>query len=157
MARKPDIQYVGQFYVYGSEARQAELKPTPKKTNTTLPKFLRREQVKIYLDPVALAGLVVAVAMTILMAVSAVQYVNAFREYEAMERTVVLLQDKNARLNHNYRTEMDLEYVESTALALGMVPAEDVQSLTIKVTVPEPEPEPTVWDDIRWFFEGLFA
>ena len=159
MARKPDIQYVGQFYVHGSEARQPELKPTPHRSKTTLPKFLRKQQVEVQVDPVALASILVAAVMLILMVVSTLQYVSSVREYDAMAEHLRTLQDQNARLNHDYYTsdDYDLEYIQSTALALGMVPAEQVQTITIDVTVPEPEPEPTVWDDIRWFFAGLFA
>ena len=28
--------------------------------------------------------------------------------------------------------------------------------MTITVTVPQREPEPTFWDDVVWFFQGLF-
>ena len=36
MERKPEIQYVGQFYVYGSEARQLEEKKR-RQAKTSLP------------------------------------------------------------------------------------------------------------------------
>ena len=159
MARKPDIQYVGQFYTHGSEARQPALKPQLKPAALKAPKFLRQEKVEVQVDPVALASTVVAVAMLILMVVSCFQYVGAVRAYEEMESYVVELQDTNARLNHDYYTSehFDLEYVEKTALALGMVPAEQVQTVQIQVAVPQPEAEPTFWDDVRWFVEGLFA
>ena len=34
MAAKPEIQYVGQFYIYGSEAKKLEPKRQEKKKNT---------------------------------------------------------------------------------------------------------------------------
>ena len=37
MVRKPDIQYVTQFYSYGSEAKVLELKPKTQKKKFTLP------------------------------------------------------------------------------------------------------------------------
>ena len=36
MVQKPDIQYVTQFYSYGSEAKVLELKPEKKKKNIVL-------------------------------------------------------------------------------------------------------------------------
>ncbi len=157
MARKPDIQYVGQFYTYGSEARQPAPQAAPEEKTSRLPKFLRQEKIKVYVDPVALCGLVVAVAMLVLMAVSARMVSQAYEEYQVMESYVLELQDSNARLNHEYHNGYDLDYVEQTALALGMVPIDTVQTFRIESTLPEPEPEPTLWEDIQWFFEGLFA
>ena len=37
MVQKPKIQYVGQFYVHGSEARKLELQQEKKKAKTSLP------------------------------------------------------------------------------------------------------------------------
>lgn len=159
MARKPDIQYVGQFYVPGSEAHQPELKPIFQPSRIKAPKFLRKEKVEILVDPVALASTVVAVALLILMVVNIFQYVGAVRAYEEMQDYMVELRDDNARLNHDYRTsgDYDLEYVEKTALALGFVPADQAEVVQIDVSVPQPEAEPTFWDDVKWFFDGLFA
>ena len=38
-----------------------------------------------------------------------------------------------------------------------MVPVEEVPSRTITVTLSQPKPERTLWDDIVWFFGGLFG
>ncbi len=159
MARKPDIQYVGQFYVPGSEARQLELKPQQKPSGFKAPKFLRQEKVEILVDPVALASIVVAVVMLVLMVASIFQYVSAVQAYESMQEYIVELRDDNARLNHDYRTsgDYDLEYVEKTALALGYMPADQAEHIRVNVELPQTEAEPTVWDDIRWFFRSLFA
>ena len=159
MARKPDIQYVGQFYIPGSEARQPEPKPQQKPSGFKAPKFLRQEKVEILVDPVALVSTVVAVVLLVLMVVNIFQYVGAVRAYDGMQDYIVGLQDENARLNHDYRTsgDYDLEYVEKTALALGFVPADQAESIAVNVTVPEPKAETTFWDDVKWFFDGLFA
>ena len=52
-ARKPDIQYVTQFYVYGSEARVLELKPERRKSRTILPKAApnSNKEILVKLDP----------------------------------------------------------------------------------------------------------
>ena len=157
MANKPEIQYVGQFYVHGSEARQPEFKPLFRREKAQQPKPVRREKIKVYVDPVALVGFVVAVAMLILMAVSTMQYVQAVEDHDQMERYVGYLMDENSRLNHEYRTNLDMEHVILTSQALGMIPVSEAGTMTVQVTSPVVESEPTVWDDIRWFLDGLFA
>jgi hypothetical protein len=77
MVRKPDIQYVQEFYVHGSEARVIELKPRRRVIRTILPKVAPDKSIRIGVDPVALCGIVVAAVMLILMLVGTVQYVNA--------------------------------------------------------------------------------
>ena len=156
MARKPEIQYIGQFYTYGSEAKQPELKPIPGKTAPAA-KPVQQKKIKVYVDPVALAGIVVAVAMVILMAVSTVQYVHAVEAYEAMEDYVMDLRDVNIALTHDYLTNIDWEYVESTAVAIGMIPAAEAEHMTVRITPPEPVQESGLWDDVQWFLDGLFA
>ena len=46
MVQKPDIQYVTQFYSYGSEAKVLELKPVQKK-KFTLPKVVPQHKVDL--------------------------------------------------------------------------------------------------------------
>ena len=157
MARKPDIQYVHQFYTPGSEARKVETKPAYRKAKTKLPKFLRQDKVKVFVDPVALCGLVVAVAMVILMAVSTFQYAAAVQEYNDMQDKVVTLRDTCAEKRHTYRSGYNLEEIRETALAIGMVPVTDVETIVIHPQVPQPEPEPTACDNFIWVLEGLFA
>ena len=67
MTEKPKIQYIGQFYVPGSEAQVLAPKKKKKKAKTKLP-IAKQEQVKaIYIDPVALIGITVAVVMLAVM------------------------------------------------------------------------------------------
>ena len=99
MARKPEIQYIGQFYTYGSEAKQPELKPIPGKSAPAA-KPVQQKKIKVYVDPVALAGIVVAVAMVIMMAVSTVQYVHAVEAYEAMVRARAHVRDDARNSEH---------------------------------------------------------
>ena len=73
MTEKPKIQYIGQFYVPGSEAQVLAPKKKKKKAKTKLP-IAKQEQVKaIYIDPVALIGITVAVVMLAVMVVGALQ------------------------------------------------------------------------------------
>ena len=156
MVNKPEIQYVGQFYVYGSEAKKLEPKQKIKKAKTRLP-LARLEKIeKIYVDPVATVAIAVAVVMLVVMVLGALQLQTAWEEYEVMSQYVSNLKRDNAQLESDYRSGYDLEEIEAKALAIGMVPIDQVQTMTVTVTSPEPKPEVTLWDDIVWFFSGLF-
>ena len=51
----------------------------------------------------------------------------------------------------------DLEDIKSKALAMGMVPKSELQTMAVTVTVPAPEVELTRGEEIKLFLEGLFA
>ena len=94
MARKPDIQYVQQFYIHGSEAKVLELKPRRRVIKTILPNVVPDKSIRIGVDPLALGGIVVAIAMLIMMIVGCSQYVDAYREHQAMMNQVIQLQNE---------------------------------------------------------------
>ena len=156
MARKPEIQYVGQFYVYGSEAKAVAARKRPQ---FQLPKpNLELEKIeKIYVDPVALLGLVVAAVMLVCMVVGAIQIGTSWAEYEEVSHYLSELKRENARLEHTYHTSYDIEEVAARAEAMGLVPLEQVPSMFVRVTVPQVEPEMTAWEEFVWFMKGLFA
>ena len=135
MTEKPKIQYIGQFYVPGSEAQVLAPKKKKKKAKTKLP-IAKQEQVKaIYIDPVALIGITVAVVMLAVMVVGALQLRSDWAQYEQMSNYVSRLNQNNAELERTYRDGYDLEDIRDKALALGMVPVEEVPSRTITVTM----------------------
>ena len=156
MARKPEIQYVGQFYVYGSEAQAVAPK---KKQSFQLPKpRLELEKIeKIYVDPVALIGLVVAAVMLICMVVGACQISRSWQEYEEVSHYLSELKRENARLEHTLNTSYDIETIQAKAEAMGLVTMDQIPTMTVRVTIPEVEPEMTAWDEFVWFIQGLFA
>ena len=157
MVRKPDIQYVGQFYVHGSEAQQLAPKQEKREAKTRLP-LVRIEKVQqLNLEPVALVSLLMAAVMLVTMVAGTLAIQGAWKDYEAMESYVSDLRRENARLETTYRSSYDLEVVEATARTMGLIPRSEAQTMTITVTVPEPEPEPTLWEDFLWFVKGLFA
>ena len=156
MARKPEIQYVGQFYVYGSEAKVLELKPK-RKIKTILPLSAPDKTIRIPVDPVAIGGIVVAVALLVALLIGCVQYVQVYRQYRTMMDHVVAEQNMNVELRENYRSRIDLVEIRDKALALGMVPVENAQVITIRAELPQREPEPTLWEDFVWLCKGLFA
>ena len=155
MERKPDIQYIGQFYIHGSEARELARQEQAKQAKTKLPLARLKNVQKVYLDPVALIGITVAVIMLAVMILGAVQIHEAWAEYEQMSEFLSELKRENAVLEHGYRSGFDLEDIRVKALALGMIPVEEAETIQVRVTVPAAQPEPTWWEDIVWFLEGL--
>ena len=157
MNQKPKIQYVGQFYVHGSEARALQLQEQKRQAKTKLPIARIQKIEKVYVDPVALAGIAVAVVMLVTMVLGAIQLKRDWDQYERVSSNVSELKKENARKNHAYRLSYDLADIETKALAMGLVPKSELQTMTVNVTMPEKEPEMTKVDAIRFFLEGLFA
>ena len=156
MAQKHDILYVN-FYTDGSSARklapafpvqQPQRKPKTKKTKKTV----------LYLDPVAVCSLMVAVVLLIMMAVGVHQFQNARAEAQAMEQYLQQLTQENESLSAQYWDGIDLQEVEKTALALGMVPKDQVQSVSIHLSQPAAEQtQNNFWNQIVTFLTNLFA
>ena len=157
MVRKPDIQYVHEFYVHGSEARVIELKPKRRVIKTILPKIAPDRSIRIGVDPIALCGIAVAVVMLVLMLVGVGQFVDARNDYQAMTNQVISLQNENVVLRQKYESSYDLDEITHMAHSLGMIPVEEAQVMYINPVVPVREAEPTMWENIRWFVDGLFA
>ena len=67
MAQRPDIQYVTQFYTYGSEAKVLELKPARKQQKMPLPKAKPMQKIRVVVDPVAWCGIALALVLVVLM------------------------------------------------------------------------------------------
>ena len=139
------------------EARVLELKPRKRTIKTVLPLSIPDKTIKIGVDPIALGGIVVALAMLVLLLVGTVQYVQVCGEYQAMMDYVVTVQNENVELKKTYTEGYDLAEIEAAALALGMVPAAEAEVIKVQVTVPRREPEMTFWEEMRWLCEGLFA
>ena len=157
MAQKPEIQYVGQFYVHGSEARELAAKNEQKKAKKELPLHRFERVRKVYVDPLAIGSLVMAAALLVTMVLGALSLQTAWQELDTARMYVSQLEAKNAVLTAEYRSGYDLDDVRSTALALGMIPVEEAQVMSLHVTVPVQEAEPTWFEDLVWFLEGLFA
>ena len=157
MVKKPDIQYIDQFYVHGSEARVLELKPKTRFAKTVLPLTAPDHTIKIAVDPVAISSIVVAVALLVMLVAGSVQYVEVCRKYQAMMDYVVTVQNENVVLQEDYRSRINLTEIEERALALGMIPAAQAQTITIRPTIPVQEPDMTVWEEFVWLLKGLFA
>lgn len=156
MTQKPKIQYVGQFYVYGSEAK-ALAEQERKKAKTKLPQAKRAQAPEIRVEPLALLSILVSVVLVVSMALAALDLHAAWQEYDVMSGYVDRLTKENVKLLKEYRGGYNLDEIESYALALGLVPEDQVKTISITLTVPEPQEEPGLWEDIVWFFQGLLA
>ena len=156
MSQKPKIQYVGQFYIHGSEARQLELQEK-KKAKSKLPLERLRKMEVIYLDPVAIFGIVTALVMLTVMILGVLQIRDDWEEYRVMSNYVSRLNSENAQMQADYRSQYDLEDIRVKAQALGMVPKSDLEVRTVYVTIPQPEPEMTWLEEVQWFLSSLFA
>ncbi len=157
MSQKPKIQYVGQFYIHGSEARQLELQEKKKQAKSKLPLERLRKIEVVYLDPVAIFGIVTALVMLTVMILGVLQLRDDWKEYRVMSNYVSRLNSENAELRADYRSQYDLEDIRIKAQALGMVPKSELEVRTVYVTIPQPEPEMTWLDELQWFLSGLLA
>ena len=157
MRQKPKIQYAGQFYIHGSEARQLELQEKKKRAKSKLPLERLRKVEVVYLDPVAIFGIVTALVMLTVMILGVLQIRDDWEEYRVMSNYVSRLNSENAQLQADYRSQYDLEDIRVKAQALGMVPKSELEVRTMYVTIPQPEPEMTWLEEIQWVLSGLFA
>ena len=156
MNHKPKIQYVGQFYVHGSEARALELQQQKKKAKTKLPRARFEKIEEIYVDPVALVGIVVAVMMLATMILGAIQLQKDWVVYETVSRQVEQLTAINVEKSRNFREMVDLDEIEQKALAMGFVPKSEIKPITVTVTIPEPEPVLTLDRKLVRFWHELW-
>ena len=153
MARQTD-RYI-RFYTDGSAARKMETsKPAAK---PKLPKAKKKKKIVLYVDPIAILGIMTAAVILVVMTVSMVMLHNAQNEALAMEQRVVELQAENDALQAEYESGYDLAEVEKTALALGMVPKEQVEHVTLYVQAPAEDQTVGAWGQIWAFLTGLFA
>lgn len=157
MTRKPEIQYVGQFYVHGSEARKLEVKPEKKTPRHPLPIAKLEKMEKVYVDPVAIVAMAVAVFMLVTMFLGLRQLQTDWVEYQTVRQYVHRLKEDNHEKTEAFRAAYDLEDIRAKATAMGMIPKAEAESIILKVTSPVREPEMTWLDEVRWFVGGLFA
>ena len=156
MVPKHDIIYVN-FYTDGSAARKAA-PAFPASQPRKKPVARHHKRTVVHVDPVAIFSLVVACVLLITMAVGLMNLQNAQAETAQMESYLEQLQAENAQLNEKFAQEVDLESVEQSAIALGMVPKSQLQSTTITVDeVQLEEPAETFWSQMTAFLTNLFA
>ena len=154
MAQHPKVEYI-RMYTDGSAARKLEIAAPVK--HAKAPRARKLKKILVYVDPVALAGIAVAVIMLVVMMASAVNLYSLQMETAVLENYVNDLQVENAELRAQYESDLNLNEIERTALALGMVPREEVRHVTVRLEAVETGETPDVWQQFRTFLTGLFA
>ena len=154
MARGPEIQYI-RYYTDGSAARQLEPK-VPKKRRP-LPKVKKQYKHTLYIQPIAIAGILLSAVLLVMMAAGYSDLRHAQKQEQLMENYVLQLKTQNAIDRAAYEETLNIEEIERAALALGMIPQEQVQTIVITVDMPEPEEETGFWQHTITFLESLFA
>lgn len=129
MVGRADVQYVRFTVVDGSAARK--LNPVPPIAES-LPQVQKIRRKRIYVDPVAVLGIMVAVCMFVSMAVGLVQNKAQQEKLQQMETYVMQLRQENEAIKTDYANSYDLEAVERTALALGMIPKAQAKTVTLQ-------------------------
>ncbi len=149
MAKRGGVMYI-QYHIEGTAARQPEVRPLRKKAQPQAP---RKPQVVLQVQPLALLGILVAAVMLLSMAVGSVKLWKAQQEKQAMAEYVAHLEWANGLLEAEYESSLDLERIERDALALGMVPQEQVPHMSISLPETPTEEPQGFWEKIIGFFQ----
>ena len=128
MAINSDVHYV-RYYTAGSAAR--ELAPQIPQRTKAAQKARKPRKSIIYIDPVAIIGVVTAIIMVAVMILGVMQLNQLKEEASAMQNYVLDLKAENTEMTTKYQEGYDLEAVEKTAIALGMVPADQVTHIQL--------------------------
>ena len=155
MARGSDIRYV-QFYTDGSAARQLDLKPRQPKKKLRQPRPRRQKKIVLYVDFVAVTGMLVAGVMLLLMLTGMFSLTKLNGEVTRLEGYLAELESENLELHQTYRDGYDLDQIREQALEMGMIPAARATTVTIEVgdtAESETQPASSFWS----FLKGLFA
>ena len=128
MANKSEVQYI-RYYTAGSAAR--ELAPLVSPKPKAMPKPRKQKRIIVHIDPIAILGVVTALVMVCVMVFGLIRLNQAQERAAAMNAYVQQLTAENAAMEQQYAQGYDLEDVEKTALALGMVPADQVSHVQL--------------------------
>ncbi len=128
MAAKSEVKYI-RYYTAGSAAR--EIAPLVPQRTQPVPKVRKARKILIYIDPVAIVGVVTAVFMMICMAIGLVRLNTLQAQAAAMNDYVLQLEMENADMDRQYHESYNLADIEQTAIALGMVPAQQVTHINL--------------------------
>lgn len=157
MALQADVQYV-QYRVDGTAARKVQ---QGAEQNAQQAVYHRRktEQRVIAVDPVALAGILLAAVVLIAMVAGLVQYRAELHDARQMNAYIQQLEQENVLLEQTYRAGYDPEEIRVAAEQAGMVSAEQAQKIELQVALPEQDPQERMsfWDSLTIFLAGIFA
>ncbi len=146
------------YYSNDSTARRVERKPVTKAMAAPKPVTRPAKRVVVRVDPVAVAGIVLALVMLVSLISAGSQYHSWTEKNAQLSHYVATLQQEQEALQQEYKAGYDLEQIREIATAIGMVPAEDAQRITVDVHIPGADQEQvSFWESITIFLAGLFA
>ena len=156
MAQRVNVEYI-RLYTVGSAALKLESAVPEQKYNTKkLPQKAKR--VKIFVDPVALLSIVVAVCLLATMFVGFARLHQVRAQADVMQAYVQRLEAENTRLSNEYKEGYNLDQVRQAALEMQMIPAQQAAHISLYIPAePEQTEQITLWDRIGTFLTGLFA
>ena len=156
MAQRMNVEYI-RLYTVGSAALKLESAVPEQKYNTQkLPG--KQKKVKLYIDPVAMVSIAVAVCMLVLMFVGFVQLHQTRKQVDTMQAYVDRLEAQNLMQSSEYKDGYNLDQIRQAALEMQMIPAQDAAHVTLYIPAePEAVEQITLWDQISTFMTGLFA
>lgn len=161
MAQKPykhNIEYIQKYYSYGSEAKVIEFKPLRQESQKpAVPKREKEPVTTVCIDPIAFCGMMVAVVMVVVLLAGILQFSAVSQDHEILENYVMQLREEKILQQHQYKAGYDLDEIEVTARALGMIPIGEAETISLRVEVPARQEDPGFFENVIWFFSGLFA
>ena len=160
MANKADIQYIRHSYTDGTAARKIYFHNAPKKAPLPIfePEMMESDRkIRVAVDPLCAVAIVIAAVLLVVMVVNLLHFGALHQEQVALQEYIYMLNNENAQLQQTYQAGYDLAEIEAQALALGMIPAEQLQTVTINGRVPVQAAAPTFWESVQQFFGELFV
>ncbi|MCD7859913.1 MAG: hypothetical protein LUH51_07095 [Firmicutes bacterium] len=153
MGQQPRVQYINSM-VSGNLAYQPEREQSKR---TRLPRQRRAVTYVFPVDVAAIAAILICIALLagMLSGLGALQ--SAWAELWTLEDYTESLREENARLREEYASGYDPEEIQEIAEAMGYIPIEQAQHITITLSRPEPEPELSAWEQFCEFVAELFA
>ena len=151
-----DFSQFRMYYTDGSAARQIEFKP--RKQLPEQPRRPKQKKLLIRVDFLAMAGIVVAAVLLVLMMAGVSHLVETSRQVAQLETYVSQLEEENAKLESAYHAGYNPADIRERALGMGMIPAEQAETIRIeqKETVPVEQPR-NLFFKTWYFLTGLFA
>lgn len=150
------VQYI-QFNTYGNTARKIAQAPAARPV--ALPKARTAQKSKVIcIDPVAVLSIAVAICMVLTMTIGIVRLSAAREQAAQMESYAEKLATENEVLKAEYQASYNIEQIEASALALGMIPREQAQTVSIRIAEPQEQiQQVTFWEHLGTMLTTLFA
>ena len=145
-----------QFYTAGSTA--ADLAPALRVESAPQKRTRRNRKPVLYIDPVAVFGMVTAVILTICVLIAFGQLNQAQADYNYVHEYNCQLQQEHKDLETLYANSYNKEEVRMEAVLMGYVPSSQLKHVTIKATEPAPvQEEPGALRQAWMYLTELFA